>query len=388
MNYSPNMNDPRIQRRVKKAIGFTNACVSSKPRTWSTRYIDKFFGQQQTDLSMWLRSKLLICTDERYSKEKHVSKKYIKNTAGLNEVVSLLREVQSIPLCITSRDDKNSGSSIISVSQVTKDFLKEEFDEELTAKEFKYEEKSSRLWHNLQRVRRKYKEEIFSDYGFKFNYDIQCCAPTLIYQYSKMIPEVIIDNKYVQGPMDLHLVALTKYLKDRNSVREQLAKEAEITYDQAKEIINALLMGARLGHNEDSDIYKMLNGDRVRIEYLKQNEFLQELRSDLKTCWEYIKPTLPVTYITDKNSRKRKLPISSKQKSMVYFDLERKVLNAIRSFMDQNEIKYFLEHDGWVSDKEIDIDQLCLWVKNSTGFSIQIDKKDFDKRSPITYPCV
>lgn len=359
--YQPNFNDPRTQKRVKKAIAFANGFLSeTKPRNWSTRYIDKFFGQQQHELSIWLRSKLLICTNERYAKDSGLCKEYIRNQSGLNEVFSLLNGERTSTIC---------------VSQVTTDFVKDEFKQELKSKRFTYEDKSSRLWHDLQRVKREYKEVIFRDVDLCHQYDIQCCAPTLIHQYSQQLPEVISNDKYIQGPMDLYLFALREYLNDRNKIRNQIATEAEITYEQAKVIINALLMGAKLANNEDSDIYHILSGDRARIEFLKQHEFLCQLRNDIKTCWSYIKPTLPQRQITTKSGTKRVLPISTKQKSIVYFDLERKVLNSIRDYLDRSNNKYFLEHDGFVCVKPIQTDQLSNWVKFYTGFQVKFDYK-------------
>jgi hypothetical protein len=147
-------------------------------------------------------------------------------------------------------------------------------------------------------------------------------------------------------------------------------------------------MGAQLGHNKDSDIYKMLNGDKARIDFLKQYEYLQQLRDDIKTCWDYIKPMLPVTYITDKNNKQRKLPISNKQKAGVYFDLERKVLNSIRDYLDNTNNKYFLEHDGFVCEREINKEDMSNWVYINTGYEIQLDYKDISLRQIISYPSV
>jgi hypothetical protein len=401
MNYTPNLNDPRTQKRVKKAIAFTNAFLSDiKSRGWSTRYIDKYFGQQQHDLSNWLRTKLLICTNDRYAKDTGVCKEYIKNSIGLNELVSLLKPINSYPSvsqvgpetkqnqATTTSVSQVPQTNSISVLQVTKDFIKEEFSKELKSKKFVYDDKSNRLWHDLQRVRKEYKQQIFSESGLKYQYDIECCAPTLIHQYSQMVPEIVQDKKWIQGPMDLYLFALRKYLADRKTVRNELASEAEITYEQAKEIINALLMGAQLGHNQDSDIYKLLKGDKARIEFLKQNEYLKQLRDDIKTCWDYIKPTLPMTYITDKNNKQRRLPISNKQKAGVYFDLERKVLNVSRDYLDRTNNKYFLEHDGFVCEKEINKEELLKWIYINTGFNIKLDQECLVERESNSYPSV
>ena len=95
MKYNINIKDPRTQKRVKKAIAFANAFLSdTKPRGWSTRYIDKFFGQQQHELSKWLRDKLLICHSDRYDMNMGICKTYTKNVNGINE---LLEQINSYP---------------------------------------------------------------------------------------------------------------------------------------------------------------------------------------------------------------------------------------------------------------------------------------------------
>ena len=148
MNYTPNLNEPRVQKRIKSAIGFTNACFSAtKPRGWSTRYIDKHFGQQQNNLSKWLRDKLLICTNETYTIGKNHCKEYKKNVEGMNELVSLISNIISY-LSVLQVNQKT-----INVHKLTTDFINEEFKQELTTKQFTYKDKSNRLWHDLQRVR-------------------------------------------------------------------------------------------------------------------------------------------------------------------------------------------------------------------------------------------
>ena len=370
MSYNPNINDPRTKRRIKKALGFVGSHLSdTKSHQWSTRYIDKYLGHQGNDLSNWLRTKLLICTNERYSKDTGICKEYIKNSMGYNNLVSLSNPITSYPSVI----QVGNTVSTTSVLQVPIDFLNEEYKEELKTKNFKYQDKSNRLWHPLQRVRKEIKQIIFAQNDLTYVYDIQCCAPTLIHQYSQQISEIINNTQYIQGPMDLYLFALRRYLKDRKEVRNQLANETEITYEEAKIIINALLMGAQLGNNSDSDIYKILNGDKARIEFLKQNDYIKQLREDIKICWEYIKPTMTRKQITTKKGNKRILPLSSKQKAGLYFQLERKVLDSIKTYMDETNNQCFLEHDGFVCKNPINLDEIYKWIYNDTQFTIQLE---------------
>lgn len=383
MSYNPNINDPRTKRRIKKALGFVGSHLSDiKPHQWSTRYIDKYFGQQQNELSIWLRNKLLICTNERYSKDQHFCKEYIKNSTGYNNLVSLIDLTHSYPSVLQVGKSVSTTSVLqvqntlsTSVSQVPIDFINEEYGEELKSKNFKYEDKSNRLWHPLQRVRKELKRTIFAQNDLIYQYDIECCAPTLIHQYSQQIPEIMDNNQYIQGPMDLYLFALRRYLKDRVEVRNQLANETEITYTESKTIINALLMGAQLGNNSDSDIYQILNGDKARIEFLKQNDYIKQLREDIKICWEYIKPTMTRKQIVTKKGNKRMLPLSSKQKAGLYFQLERKVLESVKTYMDKTNNQYFLEHDGFACKNPIDLDAISKWIYNDTQFVIQLAKE-------------
>lgn len=362
MSYKPNTNDPRVIKKIKKALGFVGSHLSdTKSHPWSTRYMDKYFGQQQHDLSKWLRNQLVICTNSRYSKDSGICKEYIKNKTGYDKLVSLIQITTTYP-------------SVSQVGSLEVDFVKNEYKDELTTLDFTYNDKSGRLWHPLQRVRKEHKLIVFNDSGLRYQYDIQCCAPTLIHQHSQMLV----------NPMDLHLFALHRYFTNRNQIRKELAQEAEITEDLAKVIINALLTGAQLGNNQDSDIYKLLNGDKARIEYLKQNEYIKQLRSDIKTCWDYIKPTLSKRTIVTKTGTTRTLPISSKQKASLYFQLERQVLDSVLSYLNKTNNKHFLEHDGWACSNEIDRDELIKWVKNKTGFDIQLDLHDLT----TTYPSV
>lgn len=369
MAYEPNFNDPRVKRRIKRALGFACACFSeTKEREWSTRYIDKFFGISSNPLSKYLRDTLLVCTDPHYSSLSHQAKKYRLNAQGVNKLNANLTDPMTI--------------SVLQVQGV--EWAKEEFKQELSTRVFKYTHKTNRNWHPLQRVRREVKRQVFKDSNLKYQYDIQCCAPRLLLQYSQQIPELLDLTKQVgpqnnkrpvwlQGPMDLWLPNLQAYLADRQQIRNELAQRADITADIAKEIINAMFAGARLGLIEDSAIYQLLDGDIARIHYLKQDPFISGLRDEIKTMWDYIKPVMPKRTTTTKTGQEKQLPISSKQKWNLYFELEMRVLNAISEYLTDTNNKFFTEHDGWTCEFEVDKIALIDFVRTKTGFDIKLD---------------
>jgi hypothetical protein len=343
MTYKPNFNNPRVIDRCKRALGFACGVMSeTKSHSWSTRYIDEYFGSQRNDLSKYLRKTLLIVTDEfyRYNSENNKCKEYRLNVEGVRSLRENLKlnNIQLYP-------------SVVKVAQ-------DDHLEELITGNFTYKDKSSRLWHPLQRYRRQYRTQVLSDSGYTHDYDIECCAPTLIHQYAQRLG------------MDEYLFALRRYLADRTSIREELALGLELEPAAVKEIINALFAGARIANHKDSDIYTILNGDLARIEYLRQHEFLTELRRDIKTCWATISLHMSRRRNTSTN---RLIPITSKQKWNVYFELERIIINSVRTYLDLKSIRYFLIHDGWTCDKEIDQNELENYVRDQTGYEIKFE---------------
>jgi hypothetical protein len=373
MTYQPNFSDPRVKARCQRAIGFVCGVMSdSKPMEWSSRYIDKYMGSSNHPLSRYLRDHLLICTDDYYrynSNDRGICKKYLLNKDGLDSLRENLKltHIQTYP----------------SVAQVAKT----DHNSELTTGLFEYTDKSNRLWHPLQRYRKQYKKQILADHGYPHQYDIECCAPTLIHQHSQQIPEVL-DSKGVwqQGPMDLWLFALQRYLKDRRSVRQELADQLELPEAAVKEVINALFAGAVISKHKDSDIFHILAGDLARIEWLKQNTYMQELISDIKCCWTYIRPTMQLRTKQTQTGQVRRLPITAKQKWLLYFELERSVIDSVRTYLDQRSIRYFLEHDGWSSSEELDQNELRDHIYKQTGFRLKFEYENLTHIQ--TYPSV
>jgi len=362
MTYAPNFRDPRVQRRIRRAIGFASGVMSTtKSQSWSTRYIDRWFGVQSNPLSKYLRQQLLIETNSHWSKDTGKCKEYILNQTGVEF------------LCDSIEISQNETTT--QLYPIVLQVAQQEYQQELVTGSFEYNDQSSRLWHPLQNFKRQYKRDVLEQNGYQYHYDIECCAMTLIHQYAQQIPEVIHNAKWQQGPMDLYLFALRDYLRDRQSIRQQIAQAADIDPETVKRMINALLAGAKLSANPTTEIYQMLGGDRARIKFLQQHEYLTQLRADIKTCWDYIKPTLPRRSKQDKNKRERMIPISSRQKWGVYFDLERQVLNQVREFLCERNIRHFLEHDGWSCECEIDQQELQQTIFENTGFQVQFDLK-------------
>lgn len=357
-SYSPNFHDPRVVARSRRALAFACGVMrDNQSRSWSSRFIDKYFGMSSRPLSRYLRDQLLICTNDhyRFHSDKNYCKEYRLNTLGADR----LRQTLNIT-------NHQLYHSVTEVAQ-------QHHQAELTTGNFAYDDKSHRLWHPLQRYRKSHRTQILADHGYLHDYDIQCCAPTLIHQHAQRIPEIIVAGQWRQGPMDVYLFALGRYLQDRAGVRTELAQQLELPVAAVKEIINALFAGAVISRHPDSDIWAILMGDLARIEYLKQNEFVQELRQDIRTCWEYIRPVMQRRVRKTARGTWRLLPLTARQKWNVYFELERVVMNSVRSYLDDRSIRYFLTHDGWTCDTPLEQHDVIAHIKNVTGFNIQLD---------------
>ena len=376
MSYKPNFSDNRVLNRIKHAYGFTKGALSTtEPHGWAKVVIDKYFGQQQHDLGKFLRDTLLICTSHRYNKDTGVTKQYMANPTGLEYIKQILLGTDVKEFTQWAMDNgckKNIITPLNTTPSVSllfdhfciNQFLQKEHQKELSELDFIYLDKSNRLWHPIQNFKKDYKEQLFYQNKLIWQYDIETCAPSLIHQYSQ------------KQDMDLYLFAIRKYLKDKNIVRNELASNLEIDNKTSKIIINALFCGARIGKSIDFAITKLLDNDMAKVEYLKQDPYITELISDIKTCWTYIEPTMAKAYkLNESTGKLRKIAITSKKKWLLYFELERQVLNHVIKYLKLTNNRYFLEHDGWVTETQINEHELSSYLKEYTGFDVRFKMK-------------
>lgn len=380
--YHPNFKDKRVAARARKAIGFAKAVISEdKPHSWSTRYLDKYFGQQQHPLSQYLRRVLLITTNNHWSIDNKTCKEYILNAEGYRFLRDSLDGKTTLtwkeyrksgeqdeagasadkdPTCITSLFNPEAAYDY----KIVNEWCRREFSEELANLAFSYDDKSNRLWHPLQHVKRENKRQVLAEAGLVHQYDVDCCAPTLLLQYAQTVG------------MDLWLEHLNEYLNNKTAIRNQIAEETEIPVKSVKVIINALFNGARIGSSPRQQISPLIQFEKARAEFLRTHEFIAGLRKDIKTCWDYIEEHHGRRYQVLKNGKTRKAAMKPTTKWAIYFDLERKVLNAVREYLEQTNNAHFLEHDGWTTAKAIDQAALQSYIEQKTGFVVKFSYEE------------
>jgi hypothetical protein len=354
----------------------------NEPREIAKAWMDKpeAFGQQQNDLSKWMRDKVLICTDQHYNMDTGKVKTWLLSKAGMDEIRAILlnsgwtstkKPVQEETRRVIT-PNTILYPSVLQVSEedraafdreVTIAWVKRVYQTDLASLHFDYKEKSDRLWHPLQWVKADVRDEVLRDAGLTYSYDIQACAPTLIHQWAQRQPD----------PMDEWLPAIQSYLADRVTFRQHVMKVGEIDEKQAKVIINALFCGAKLGANRDFSLYHVVDQDWHRMMRLRLDPLITELRENIKTCWDAIEPGLPrVEVMSKKTGKMRKMALNSKRKWGVYFDLERRVLVVVRDYLKAGSNAHFLIHDGWSTQRPVDAQDLQEVIYQKTGFSVII----------------
>ena len=335
----------------------TLGCVSAdKPRPLGTRFIDKHFGQAQHKLSAWLRKQLLTCTNENYNMDKGKTKEYILNAEGCELVKEILGcNFVYQPQTTASLNDQQA----LHDHQLAVDWAMETYN--LSEP---YEDKSNRLFHPVQFMRKQTRNSFLKEHGMQIQYDIKTAAPNLLHQRSW---------KHSHG---LVLETIDHYITNKSVVRKKLASETGLPEENIKVLINSLFAGASLGASSRFSCWNYCNQDRSIIEFLKLHPYIIALRADIKQMWEYLKPDLQVFEVKTKTGKTRKMQMTPRNKWHLYFLLERSVLNEIRSYLHECQLEYFLVHDAFVSKQlPYGVTDLEMWIEAGTGFKLNFDQE-------------
>jgi hypothetical protein len=346
--YKPNLSPryrARTLRRFKMALGFSMAQLSDVSREIYSRAITEAFGNCTKEPSVWLRQHLLFCVNDSFAFNTANShcKMYVLNHHGAKVVRHELEQAEG---------RKYSDLELVA------EWAKIGHEAELANLQFGYYEREhcARLWHPLQNMRKGMKHVFWSSVGLAHNYDIQAAAPTLIYQKAKML-----------GAKRAHV--LECFLNEPKEFRQYLADVAGIEPKAAKEVLNALFCGANLGANHNFDLFHVLGKDETKVELLRADPLLTALREDISHCWSTIKAAMPEAFELDPTEARE-----SQLKWRLYFSLERQVLDAICSELDRLNVRHFKEHDGFRTDKEIDMCSVQAHVLMSTRFDVLLVK--------------
>ena len=335
--YAPNLQDKRVQKRVTTVLDWCDAnlfeqystnmrSVPTKDKTVAKKLsIADVFGQQQNPLSKWLRHNLLIQTGI-YEPGRLVYG-YMLREGSVAKIRSLMGE-----LAVARTDMQKFENS---------------YQQELNSLNFNYREKSERLWHGLQNMRRTEKEEFWSKY-LPYDYDISACAPNLLAQTARMV-----------GLSEEKLAGVQKYLDEKGAFRKHFMDVSGLTMQQSKAVINSLFNGARLIPHFTCSTYELLNFNREALERIKADPQVVEMLVSIKEIWKVLKSVIK---------------IGKGAKWNIYFQLEREVIDVVHEYLRAQDNAFFSEHDGWRCAKPVDTAALSALVFERTGYDLKFDK--------------
>lgn len=342
MTYTPNFTNPGVESKIRRALGWAAACLSPDPnksRSWSRTELDCQLGHSHRQYGRWIRNQLLICADSNYEINSKKCKKYLLNLEGFNR------------LCDQYQISRTSSQHR---TQIAQSYLKSRFQKELETGNFKYKEKSHRKWHPLQNVPNEQRQPLFVSESYIYEYDIVCCAPTIIVQMAQrqgLSKRTRIDH-------------IREYLIDRTRHRQRLAQHTGLDPDVIKRVINASFAGARLG--PDNSIYQIIN-DPQAYDLIRRDPWFLSMKKEIRKCWNKIR-------LSDERR------LSPRDKWMKYFEVENLIMSSVQAKM-MKEIKQriFLEHDGWRCDSFVDPELLTREVLMTTGYRVQFEYKRYEQ---------
>ena len=329
MIYTPNFQNPQVQRRLIKSLDWCNTYLSQTKTHWlSQREIQRQFGHQSRPLGLYLRNKLLICVNPYYSNlTESVCRTYKLNIEGYTEICS-------------------------AIDYLPKYLPPPEIDQSLDTGDFEYQNKGHRLYHPLQNLPKRIKQPLLTSKGYRHEYDIECCAQTLLLQHSQALG--------FKRPTP----ALDEYINDRALVRSQLTARCGLDSKTVKQILTALLNGSSLSCWHTNSIFAYVNYNRQMIAHLKEDEYIQQYQRDVRAMWSSIRKHQSLRY---------KQRFNAKLKSDLYRQLEESVRMVIQRYLKKTKNRAFVEHDGWSCQTAVDTNRLCYEVKQQTGFVIKLD---------------
>ena len=175
-----------------------------------------------------------------------------------------------------------------------------------------------------------------------------------------------------------------EYLLNRRKIRYDLADHCNANLDEIKECLIALLYGAPLHTNPDfTEIPKILGEEAAKL--FTSHPFVRNLKNEIAKVGRFI--------VNDTHSNRgcyvNAMGIEAPTyKKLSTFNLLCHALQGVEALALKAVVAEYGEdillcmHDGWVSRRRLDCDQLELLIKRATGFDLEIEEQQLPKYQP------
>jgi len=184
------------------------------------------------------------------------------------------------------------------------------------------------------------------------------------YDMANALPTIL--NQMIKG---LEYETLNQYATKRNTFFKQTFNKTDLTYKEQKKICLAVMFGATIGGKSMQDIV----GDISRLKEAFPN--LSKLKEELYDLSTILSWDLRYAPLWDKadNNNKRFLALVAQYH-------EDKILQSIEKYCEKKGHRVdVLMFDGFMSEDEIDLNDLESFIYRDTGFRIKMVNKSQTK---------
>jgi hypothetical protein len=99
------------------------------------------------------------------------------------------------------------------------------------------------------------------------------------------------------------------------------------------------------------------------MDRLINDKKIRHLRANIGYIWRQLKR---------KHFKLEKGRIKSGEKWNLYFMLEFNIMKEVYSYLDNKKIKYFKEHDGFRTNKKVNINEIEKLIEDRTAFILKL----------------
>jgi hypothetical protein len=340
--YIPNLGDPKIKRRVSAVLEWCGSLLNDKrPRPIHNSVLTKVFANHQRNPGRWLYSNLLQQV-ANYAVGKR-SYSYVLNVDGYLKLHKLV------------------GLEVRGAAEVAKEMYA---DIVSGVKPLDYVDRGDRRYHAVQNLKRHVRSEVFAGW---WDYDIEACAPTLLYQYVCHEKDAEWGAKW--------LPTIRRLVHEKDEVRQYVGVLTGLDEKQTKRLLNALVFKAVLAPHSACSTFQILRQDVELLYRVKSDPYIRALRREVRHLWELV----ATRHLVEQNRRllwegrtAAALKSTASLRMAIYRKLERQVIDAIEVALPDARLGCVLMHDGFMLKERVSSAVLEHEVLKQTGFAVKI----------------
>lgn len=340
-NYKPNFKEQRTNKRTQQIIEWVEKHIGAETKILHSKILRSPEAFGNSSLGIYLKNNLLVKTCPAY-KPGEFSQQYRINIDYLNRLRSELG---------------------LSESHLRHNRLEQRFAnaaDHIASGDFPMNDNGLRWYDGLQYIPRELKPLMWGERGYIYDYDVECCAPTLLVQQARKL-----------NPKMKSLDYINFYLTNKNIVRDELSIKYNLSNMQVKQLINGLFQGGILNSYKDNKIFvNVFNKNFNKMIQVKQDAYLIELIKDISYMWKQLRKDINIGYYYSGDVRKQ-VRITGRDKSSYYQKLERIIMTPVWKYLKKKSVRVHPEHDGFRSDQFVVPDELEQMILFETGFHVK-----------------